>query len=102
MKGIGLSAQEIELMRSVFGQVEAIREVLLYGSRAQGTHRPESDVDLALVGVEDPLQAEAIAEELDELAMPYRFDVRAYGSIRYESRSASTSPASAFLCIGGM
>lgn len=81
MKDIGLSAKEIELMQSVFDRVEAIREVVLYGSRAKGTHRPESDVDLALVGVEDPLQAEAVVEELDELPTPYRFDVKAYGSI---------------------
>ena len=81
MKDIGLSPKEIELMSSVFGRAMAIREVLLYGSRAKGTHRPESDVDLALVGLDDPLQAEAVADELDELPTPYRFDVKAYGSI---------------------
>jgi predicted nucleotidyltransferase len=77
----GLSPDEIERMRSVFRRVPAIGEVVLYGSRAKGTHRPGSDIDLALVGLDDPLQAEAVAEELDELPTPYRFDVKAYGSI---------------------
>jgi hypothetical protein len=33
--------------------------------------------------VDDDLQAEAVAEELDELPLPYHFDVKAYGAIRY-------------------
>ena len=81
MKDTGLSPDEIERMRSVFRRVPAIGEVVLYGSRAKGTHRPGSDIDLALVGLDDPVQAEAVAEELDELPTPYRFDVKAYGSI---------------------
>jgi predicted nucleotidyltransferase len=51
-------------MRSVFRRVPAIREVVLYESRAKGTHRPGSDIDFALVGLDDSLQAEAVAEEL--------------------------------------
>ena len=77
----GLSPDEIEWMRSGVRRVPAIGEVLLYGSRAKGTHGPGSDIDLALVGLDDPVQAEAVAEELGELPMPYRFDVKAYGSI---------------------
>lgn len=81
MKDAGLSPDEIERMRSVFRRVPAISEVVLYGSRAKGTQRRGSDIDLALVGLDDPVQAEAVAEELEELPTPYRFDVKAYGSI---------------------
>ncbi len=56
---------------------------MLYGSRAKGTYRPESDIDLALVGVDDEIQAEAVADELEELPLPYRFDVRAFSRIKY-------------------
>lgn len=83
MKDIGLAPQEIDLMRGVFRRFPAISEVTLYGSRAKGTYRPESDIDLALVGVDDDVQAEAVADELDELPLPYRFDVKAYGGIKY-------------------
>ncbi|MBI3800667.1 MAG: nucleotidyltransferase domain-containing protein [Deltaproteobacteria bacterium] len=83
MKDIGLTPHEIDLIREVFRRFPAIREVALYGSRAKGTYRPESDIDLALVGVDDDVQAEAVADELDELPLPYRFDVKAYGGIKY-------------------
>lgn len=83
MKETGLALPEIELMRGVFRRVPAILEVVLYGSRAKGTYRPESDIDLALVGVEDDVQAEAVADELEELPLPYRFDVKARSSIHY-------------------
>jgi len=83
MKDIGLTPHEIDLMREVFRRFPAIREVALYGSRAKGTYRPESDIDLALIGVDDDVQAEAVADELDELPLPYRFDVKAYSSIKY-------------------
>jgi uncharacterized protein len=83
MKDIGLSPQDIDLMRTVFRRFPAISEVALYGSRAKGTYRPESDIDLALIGIDDDLQAEAVADELDELPLPYRFDVKAYGGIKY-------------------
>ena len=84
MNDIGLAPREIELMREVFCHSPRIAEVVLYGSRAKGTFRPESDVDLALIGVDDDLQAEAVADELDELPLPYRFDVKAFGTIKHE------------------
>lgn len=83
MKDIGLTPREIALIQAVFRRFSAIREVVLYGSRAKGTYRPESDIDLVLIGVDDDIQAEAVADELDELPLPYRFDVKAYSSIKY-------------------
>lgn len=83
MKDIGLTPHEIDLIREVFRRFPVIREVALYGSRAKGTYRPESDIDLALIGVDDDIQAEAVADELDELPLPYRFDVKAYGGSKY-------------------
>ena len=83
MKDIGLTPHEIDLIREVFRRFPAISEVALYGSRAKGTYRPESDIDFALIGIEDAVQAEAVADELEELPLPYRFDVKAYGDIKY-------------------
>jgi len=42
-----------------------------------------SDIDLALVGIEDGMQAAAIAEELEELPLPYRFDVKLRSAITH-------------------
>lgn len=83
MKSTGLGQRELELMRSVFLRHPVVEKVVLYGSRAKGTHRPESDIDLTLVGVDDDLEAEVLACELDELPLPYHFDVKAFGAIRH-------------------
>ena len=82
MSDIGLSPRELALMDGVFRRFPAIQRVVLYGSRAKGTHSPQSDIDLALIGVGNGLEAEAVALELDELPLPYRFDVRALEGVR--------------------
>lgn len=83
MKDIGLTAGQLAAVNAVFRLRPNVRTVWLYGSRAKGTFRPESDIDLAVAGITDELEAEAIAEELDALPMPYRFDVKSYDAIQY-------------------
>ncbi|MFO7535273.1 MAG: nucleotidyltransferase domain-containing protein [Kiritimatiellia bacterium] len=83
MAGIGLTEQEVALIRGVLGKHSAISKAILFGSRAKGTAAASSDVDLALEGTDDPLQAEAIARELDDLPLPYRFDVKALATIEH-------------------
>lgn len=78
-----LSPDELALIRGVLTRHTAVRGAVLYGSRAKGTATAASDIDLALDGIDDPLGAEAIASELDELPLPYRFDVRALAAIEY-------------------
>lgn len=80
---MGLTERDMALLRGVFLQVPELREVILFGSRAKGTHRPNSDVDLALIGLTGDLAAEAVAEALDNLPLPYRFDVKAYDTIHH-------------------
>ena len=41
---------EMDRLESVFEKEAAVSEVMLYGSRAKGTHRPRSDIDLTLTG----------------------------------------------------
>jgi hypothetical protein len=41
-------------------------------------------VDLVLAGDIEPLRAEAIAAELEELALPYRFDVQSLAPIQHQ------------------
>lgn len=78
---VGLTEQELELIRSTCRQVAGDTRVVLFGSRAMGTHRNNSDIDLALDGDVSPLQAERLAAELNELPLPYRFDVLALRSV---------------------
>lgn len=77
----GLDERALTLIRGVLGKVPGLREAVLFGSRAKGNYRPESDIDLALVGVDDPLAAATVAGELDELPLPYKFDVQSLACI---------------------
>jgi predicted nucleotidyltransferase len=78
-----LAPRELDLIRTVLARHPAITGAILFGSRAKGTSNPASDVDLALEGITDPLQAAAIASELEELPLPYQFDVKALAAIRH-------------------
>ena len=76
-----LTPTEHALLLGVFRRHPEVEAVKLFGSRAKGTHSVRSDIDLALWGPLDSLQAERIAAELDELPLPYRYDVKAFASI---------------------
>jgi len=78
-----LVASELELVLSVLRQHPEIESAILFGSRAKGTHSERSDVDMALTGSLGALGAEAIAAELEELPLPYRFDVHALAAITH-------------------
>lgn len=82
MKTPALKPDELTLLRRVFRQHPEIKTVKLFGSRAKGIHSPCSDIDLALWGDVDAIRAEAIAAELDELPLPYRYDVQAFHLIK--------------------
>jgi len=71
------------LIQGVFRRHPEVTAVRLFGSRAKGTHRPESDVDLAVWGEVDALRAQRIAAELDELPLPFRYDVQPFTAIRH-------------------
>lgn len=83
---IGLSEAELETLRAVFARFPQIEEVVLFGSRALGTHRPSSDVDLAIKGKLVTLDTLAklryILEE--ETNLPYFFDVVIYDRVENE------------------
>ncbi len=78
-----LTDHELALVRGVFERHPRVCAAILFGSRAKGTHAPQSDVDLAVTGAVTPLEAEAIAGELDELPLPYRFEVQTLDRITH-------------------
>ena len=82
MRAASLAPSEIALLGSVFERHPEIVEVRLFGSRAKGTHTPQSDIDIALLGEVTPLQAQAAAAELDELPLHYQYDVQPFGRIK--------------------
>ncbi len=84
MSQFGLTDAEQELIREVLCRHVEVTEARIFGSRARGNSQPNSDVDLALWGNISLATLAAIAGELDELPLPYLFDVQAYDAIRHE------------------
>lgn len=80
----GISEIQWEQIFSVLRQHPSLTRAILFGSRAMGSYSVASDIDLALEGVDDELKAASIASELDELPLPYKFDVHALSTIEFQ------------------
>jgi uncharacterized protein len=78
----GLSPAEVGQLAAVLRQYPQVERGVLFGSRAKGNARPNSDIDLALYGPIDDLTAERIAADMDELPLPYLFDIKAVASLK--------------------
>ncbi len=78
----GLSKETLEKINIVFQRFGEVEEVILYGSRAKGNFKPGSDIDIVLKGEALNLHLlNRISLELDELLLPYIFDVSIYHHI---------------------
>lgn len=83
MTGVVLYEHELSLIRETLGRFPDVSAAILYGSRAKGTAKPTSDIDLALEGVERGVRSAWIAAELEELPMIAKFDVQALADITH-------------------
>jgi uncharacterized protein len=78
----GLKESTITVLQSVFKKYPEIEQALLYGSRAKGTYRNGSDIDLTLLG--DKLTyslLNQIETEIDDLLLPYSVDLSLYSHL---------------------
>ena len=72
----GLKPQTLTDIRKVFADYPQIQQVILYGSRAKGTQRNGSDIDLVIQSENLTLaQLLKIENELDDLLLPYKIDL---------------------------
>lgn len=78
----GIKTSILSSVTDVFKKHPKVDAVILYGSRAKGAHKPGSDIDLTLKGDDLNLQEiNRIALELDDLLLPYTFDISIYHRI---------------------
>lgn len=72
----GLSEITMARTTEVLESFPELEKVVLFGSRAKGTHKPGSDIDLALSGSAlDERIVGRIYDALDDLLLPYRFSL---------------------------
>ena len=74
----GLSEKQVTLIVDILRK-EGVAKSVIFGSRAKGNFRHNSDIDIAVWG--NDLNIGKILDELDELPMPYKIDVVDYHRI---------------------
>lgn len=78
----GMTDDELNLLCSLFARQKEIEQVILYGSRVKGTHKPFSDVDITLLGFRlTRTHLNRLSAEIDESSLPYSFDISIYSQL---------------------
>ena len=78
----GMIEEELNLLCSLFARQKEIEQVILYGSRAKGTHKPFSDVDITLLGIGlSRSHLNRLMADIDESSLPYSFDISILSTI---------------------
>lgn len=78
----GLPQATVQAIQAVLSRHPGVVRAVVYGSRAKGTFRPGSDIDLALFG--DGLTGDdllSIDVEIDDLDLPYMVDLSLFAQI---------------------
>ncbi len=80
----GLSTTTVERLQNTLLHYPEVEKAVLYGSRAMGTYRPGSDIDLTLCGDElNHTLLTQINNELDDLLLPYQIDLSLMASLSH-------------------
>jgi len=80
----GLSAETVAKVREVLSRFPEVEKAVLYGSRAKGSAHPGSDIDLTLFGgCLDERKIGQVDDALDDLLLPYRFDLSIFARITH-------------------
>ena len=72
----GLPKSTLNRITAVLEHVPEVQGAILFGSRAKGTHKSGSDIDLALQGASLNWRIIGqIYDDLDDLLLPHRFSL---------------------------
>jgi uncharacterized protein len=79
----GLNRSDRAALLDALSRFPRVERVILFGSRAMGTHAPSSDIDLALVGAGLTLRDELeIGARIEDLGLVARVDLVRYDTIK--------------------
>jgi uncharacterized protein len=78
----GLTQNESDLIIGIFKNFKNVGKAILFGSRAMGNYQSNSDIDIAIYNYGSLMESELIELELEELPLPYKFDLKDVSSIK--------------------
>ena len=85
----GIQPDSLTKIQKVFTAIPRIEEVVIFGSRAMGTYKNGSDVDLAIRGKGLGFtEIHNCNQALDDLLLPYAFDLCLEANITNEDLKA--------------
>jgi|CXWL01.1.fsa_nt_gi predicted nucleotidyltransferase len=80
----GLTARQLEIIKLILVPYsDKIEKVGLFGSRATGAYRENSDIDMVIYGDMDEQYVSHLWTLLNESSLPVKVDVNAYNLIAY-------------------
>jgi uncharacterized protein len=84
---LGLSERSFEIICRVMRDIPQIERAFVFGSRAKGTYKKGSDIDIALVGegVGEALAMDVSGRLNEYEALPYFVDVVALNALRHDA-----------------
>ena len=74
----GLPQHALNAIQGVLERYPGVEQAVLYGSRAKGSYRTGSDIDLTLKGNLDYPGLLRLECELDDLLLPWKMDLSLY------------------------
>ncbi len=83
----GLKKFEIDYIVDVIGKFEEIEKAVVFGSRAKGNYKSESDIDVAIYGERVNFDTVSALHSLleEQGPLPYMYDVVDYAHIKSEA-----------------
>lgn len=82
----GLSSKDIDIICNILKKYPEVVEACFFGSRAKGTQKNGSDVDIAIKGrIPDQFVSRISGELNDESPLPYTFDIVAFNSLENQA-----------------
>ncbi len=96
----GLTCVERNLLREILETAgDRIERVAVFGSRASGKQRPNSDLDLVLYGSADEAVCARLQTLFQESRLPFSVDVKSYDTINYPPLRAHIDTAARLLFV---
>ncbi|MEQ6885985.1 nucleotidyltransferase domain-containing protein [Salicola sp. Rm-C-2C1-2] len=97
----GLPAHALEQLRACLGRYP-IERAIVFGSRAKGTHRYASDIDLTLIApAMTHWQLLELEQAIDDLLLPWKVDLSLYHHIDNEALKAHIDRVGEPLSLNG-
>ncbi|MEA3280788.1 MAG: nucleotidyltransferase domain-containing protein [Thermodesulfobacteriota bacterium] len=80
----GLTDRDIKTLQDIFKKYPDVKNVFIFGSRAKGTYKQGSDIDLAIMneGVKDTVIGK-MKSDFEDSSLPYTVDLVNYHTIKH-------------------